>query len=500
VLSGRQARFVVDLAAVNGEDRWIHVAVHAMAVTGGAIVMVSDATARVRTQRRLAFEATHDHLTGLANRALLLDRLERLLARSVAETVAVLHIDIDRFKLVNSTLGPLFGDHLLHLTASRVTAVIAPSDCAARVGDDSFVVVAALIGGEAAVMALAEQLLEALSEPVAAQGREVVVRASIGVALSDSGVHRADELLRDADLALGRAKELGGGQVVLAHHAMHTETAQRLEIEQALRLVLDRGELWLEYQPEVSLDTGLVVGAEALLRWDHPTRGLLPPMEFIKIAEEVGAIVAIGEWVLFQACRQAAAWLLPPEDHRDLYVAVNVSAKQLADPRLEEQVARALAASGLPASRLCIEVTETVLLDQLDVACEVLARLRALGVLVALDDFGTGYSSFEYLVRLPLDIIKLDASFIARLASNPSDHAVVETVAALARRLGLQMVAEGVEDQRQRAVLASLGCDIAQGYDLGRPGDSAQFLGVVWRRASETANGNEPQAAPSVRG
>ena len=482
VLDGRRQRFAIDVPAIGVDDRWVQISVHAVAEPRGALLVLLDATPRVLAQRRLTREATHDRLTGLGNRELLLERLQHLLDRATTEPVTVIHLDIDRFKLVNTTLGPHIGDQVLHTIARRIGSVISAAASAARVGDDSFVVLLPS-GSEDEVQQVAVKMLAVLSEPIVADGREVVVTASIGVATSGVGAHRAEDLLRDADLALGEAKARGGGQLAMADQALHVETSRRLEIEQGLRLALERGELWLEYQPEVSLDSGLVVGAEALLRWEHPTRGQLPPAEFIKVAEEVGAIVAIGEWVLDRACHQAAAWLLPPEDHRELYVAVNVSAKQLADPCLEEMVVRALETSGLPARRLCIEVTETVLLDQFDVARDVLSRLRKRGVRIALDDFGTGYSSFEYLSRLPLDIVKLDASFIARLASDPNDHAVVETVAMLARRLGLQMVAEGVENQSQRAVLASLGCDIVQGYDLGRPSDSAGFLGVVWRRA-----------------
>ena len=425
-----------------------------------------------------------DAVTGLPNRMLIIDRLRQLLAAPGRGVLGVLYVDLDRFGLVNSTFGTDIGDRVLALVARRLESHLGPGSCTGRVGDDQFVVLLEPTGDAASVAKAADQLRQVIAEPLVLDVVEVVTTASIGVTTSVPGPAVAAELLRDAQLASRQARDQGGDRVVVAEHGLHEASAHRLEVEGALRRSLERDELHLVFQPEVSLESGLVVGAEALLRWDHPTLGKLSPLEFIHIAEETGLINPIGRWVLQSACRQAAGWMLPEEDHRELYVAVNVSAHQLADPGLAALVAETLFDTGLPARRLCLEVTETVVLQQMEVARATLAEIRGLGVRIALDDFGTGYASFDYLMRLPLDIVKLDASFIARLATDPQDRAIVESMVALSRRLGLQVVAEGVEDEAQRSVLVTLGCDIVQGYDLGRPGDERSLLDVVWGRAN----------------
>jgi len=363
---------------------------------------------------------------------------------------------------------------------------VSEGDSVARTGDDSFVVLALGARDEAEVLLLAGRVLDAVRKPLMVEGREVVVDASIGVAAGSAFV-RAEDLLSDADVATTEAKAQGGGRLAVAHQRLRSASVQRLVIEQALRRALERGELWLEYQPEVSLETNRVVGAEALLRWDHPTLGSLPPAEFIGVAEETGLIVPIGDWVLWEACHEAASWRLPVEASQDLYVAVNVSSQQLASGDLVARVSETLAASGLPPQRLCVEVTEGTVVQSWDLARSTLRQLRLMGVRVALDDFGTGYSSFSYLLRLPVDIVKLDGSFVARLANDLQDRAVVESVVTLARRLGMQVVAEGVEVEHQRIVLERLGCHIVQGFGLGRPGDVQSLLGVVWERAGEAS-------------
>ncbi|HEY1280715.1 MAG TPA: EAL domain-containing protein [Acidimicrobiales bacterium] len=476
VLSGRVPASELELALGNRSER---VRVAAIA-GGGALFSVEDVTDAVRSARVREHQATHDAVTGLPNRALLLDRLDQALRRPGRGPVAVIHLDLDRFRLVNASLGASTGDRVLARVAARIEATVEPADTVARTGDDSFVVVSA----SADAVALTEQLLAALREPMTVEGREVRLEASAGVAVTGSVFVRAEDLLSDADVATSEAKAQGGGRVALAHQRLRLASEQRLAVEQALRRGVDRQDLWLEYQPEVSLETGRVVGAEALLRWNHPTLGLLPPSDFIGVAEETGLIIALGDWVLHEACRAAAAWTLPGEAADDLYVAVNVSAQQLATGDLVTRVAAALDDSGLPARRLCIEVTESTVVQGWDRTRTVLRQLRAMGVRVALDDFGTGYSSFSYLLRLPVDIVKLDASFVARLANDASGRAVVESVVTLARRLAMQVVAEGVEDELQRAVLEGLGCHIVQGYSLGRPGDAQSLLGAVWSRAA----------------
>jgi diguanylate cyclase (GGDEF)-like protein len=484
VVAGRRARASVSIDHLPG---WAAYGVVTIAAVpdppGGALVTIAPRDEQEAMIGRLAIENTHDSLTALPNRALFLDRVTHALARPGRRAVSLLYLDIDRFRLVNAVSGPAVGDEVLTAVARRVARLLTTGESAARLGDDSFAIVSEVVDGDAGALALAARLQARLAEPIPVLGRDVVVSGSIGVAVAAPGtVTTADDLLRDAELATRQAKEQGGSRAVLAHQAMHLASIQRMEIEQALRGALDRDELWLEFQPEVSLESGGVVGAEALLRWSHPELGGLGPSEFIWIAEEIGAIHQIGAWVLRQACRLAAAWELPSESD-NFYVAVNVSGHQLADPSLVDQVQLVLRESGLPAGRLCLEVTESVMLGNLTAARQALTELRALGVRIALDDFGTGYASFEYLLRLPIDLVKLDASFIAHLASDPQDRAMVEAMVGLSRRLGLQLVAEGVEDESQHAVLAALGCDVVQGYRTGRPGDEAALLGTVWRRA-----------------
>jgi diguanylate cyclase (GGDEF)-like protein len=397
--------------------------------------------------------------------------------------VAVIHLDLDRFRLLNASLGAAAGDQVLAMVGARIEQTVGDGDSVARTGDDSFVVLSVGARDEADVMVMASRVLDAVRVPLTVDGREVVLDASLGVAVAGSAFVRAADLLGDADVATTEAKAQGGGRMAVAHQRLRSASVQRLVIEQALRRALERGELWLEYQPEISLETGRVVGAEALLRWDHPTLGALPPADFIGVAEETGLIVPIGEWVLQEACREAASWRLPVEASQDLYVAVNVSSQQLAAGDLVAKVSDVLAASGLPPQRLCIEVTEGTVVQSWDLARSTLRQLRLMGVRVALDDFGTGYSSFSYLLRLPVDIVKLDGSFVARLANDVHDRTIVESVVTLARRLGMKVVAEGVEDEHQRIVLERLGCHIVQGFGLGRPGDVQALLGVVWERA-----------------
>jgi diguanylate cyclase (GGDEF)-like protein len=463
--------------------RWERVRIAALD-GGGALFTVADVTDEIVAERARQHEATHDAVTGLPNRALLLDRLDQALRRPGRGQVAVIQLDIDRFRLVNASLGWGTGDRVLALLAAQVEAVADPIDSVARSGDDSFVVLTTTARDEGELLALATQVLDSIRRPLMVDGREVTLDASIGIATAGSAFVRAEDLLTDADVATSEAKAQGGGRIAIAHHRLRTASVQRSAIEQALRRVLERGELWLEYQPEVSLETGRVVGAEALLRWDHPTLGPLPPADFIGVAEDTGLIVPIGDWVLHEACREAATWALPAEDVHDLYVAVNVSAQQLGAGDLADRVSDALASAGLPPQRLCIEVTESTVVQAWELTRVTLRQLRLMGVRVALDDFGTGYSSFSYLLRLPVDIVKLDGSFVARLVNNAQDRAVVESVVTLARRLGMQVVAEGVEDDHQRSVLQRLGCHIVQGYSLGRPGDVQSLLGVVWRRAA----------------
>ena len=484
VLRGDVPDWELELPLGADGQRWDRLRVAAIA-GGGAMFSVADVTDHVLTVQALQHEATHDAVTGLPNRVLLLDRLDQALRRPDRGIVGAIHLDLDRFRLLNTSLGAGAGDRVLAVMGNRIQQTVGDGDSVARTGDDSFVVLSVSARDESDVVVMARRVLDAVRQPLVVDGREIVLDASLGVAVAGSAFVRAADLLSDADVATTEAKAQGGGRMALAHQRLRSASVQRLVIEQAMRRALERGELWLEYQPEVSLESGRVVGAEALLRWDHPTLGALAPAEFIGIAEETGLIVSIGEWVLQEACREAASWTLPTPANEDLYVAVNVSAQQLVAGDLVTKVAGALKAAGLPAKRLCVEVTESTVVQGWDLARSTLRRLRLMGVHVALDDFGTGYSSFSYLLRLPVDIVKLDASFVARLANDVHDRTIVESVVTLARRLGMQVVAEGVEDEHQRSVLERLGCHIVQGFGLGRPGDVQSLLGVVWERAGE---------------
>lgn len=486
VLKGEIPEWELELPLGPDADRWDRVRVAALE-GGGALFSVVDVTELVLTEQALQHEATHDTVTGLPNRVLLLDRLDQALRRPGRGFVAVIHLDLDRFRLLNTSLGSGAGDRVLAMVGACIQRTVGDGDSVARTGDDSFVVLTVDARDEADVLLLAERILAAVRQPLMADGREVVLDASLGVAAAGSAFVRAEDLLSDADVATTEAKAQGGGRMAVAHQRLKSASVQRLVIEQALRRALERNELWLEYQPEVSLESGRVVGAEALLRWDHPTLGALQPADFIGVAEETGLIMSIGEWVLREACHEAASWRLPDEASQDLYVAVNVAAQQIAAGDLVARVSETLAASGLPAQRLCIEVTESTVVQGWELARSTLRQLRLMGVHVALDDFGTGYSSFSYLLRLPVDIVKLDGSFVARLANDLHDRAIVESVVTLARRLGMQVVAEGVEDESQRLVLERLGCHIVQGFGLGRPGDVQSLLGVVWQRAGDAS-------------
>jgi diguanylate cyclase (GGDEF)-like protein len=480
VLAGRLAEYRRELPAPRGPGYWEVIRVVALSdPAGGALLVASDVSELVLAERRLAHVAAHDPLTGLPNRVQLLEWLEAALDRPERGFVAVVEVDIDFFSAVNATVGPQGGDRLLVVVGRRLQAALGAGALVARTGDDDFTVVLDELDDPAGALVEADRLLGVVTNTLVIAGQEVSITASAGVAIAAPGPARPDDLLRDADLATRRAKEQGRGRIAVAHHAQRSAVVQRVTIEQSLRRALERRELWLEYQPEIAISNGRVVGAEALLRWEHPTLGALQPDSFVNVAEETGLIAPIGEWVLRTACREAAGWDLPDDE---LFVAVNVSGQQLADPSFPALVDEALHDAGLPATRLCIEVTETAVVSSWELARNNLERVRRLGVRVAVDDFGTGYSSFSHLVRLPIDIVKIDGSLVSRLGWDPVERAVVESVVTLARRLDLSVVAEGVEDSEQLAVLQSLGCDVAQGFHTAPPGDSAQLVGAVRAR------------------
>ena len=417
-------------------------------------------------------QATHDALTGLPSRSLVIDRLDHALARAERDQrhLGVIFVDLDRFKVVNDSLGHAVGDEVLIRVADRLLAAVRPGDTVGRLAGDEFVVICEGLEGDD-VQSVARRVAEAVAVPIPLYGRETVITASIGIAESGRGTgrQRADELLRDADVAMYRAKERGRSRIELFDQVMRTTMLERLETEHALRRAITRNEFCLHYQPTLSVADGRVTSLEALIRWDHPDRGLVPPDQFIPLAEENGLIVPIGAWALRQACVQLAAWRLEHPALAQLQVSVNLSARQFTDPRLGELVTSSLAESGLPPDALWLEITESVLMDEAASTLDTLRALRRLGVHLAIDDFGTGYSSLSYLKRFDVDVLKIDRSFVDGLGIDQEDEAIVTAVVSLAHALGLSVTAEGVETNRQLAGLRRLGCDAVQGYLLGRP-------------------------------
>ncbi|MFC7275375.1 putative bifunctional diguanylate cyclase/phosphodiesterase [Paractinoplanes rhizophilus] len=455
---------------------------------GGLVLNTRDISERKELQDQLVHEAYHDALTQLANRALFRERVaEALRTREASDDVTVLFLDLDGFKEVNDSLGHLAGDQLLVQVADRLRASVREGDLVARFGGDEFAV---LVRSPAAdpspgspaadssptaetdAERVARRIVEVLEQPFGSDTRDIHVQASIGLAaaskLGEPEGDGAEQLMRNADLAMYKAKSAGGGCYAAYHPDMLAGLVARLELEADLRVALDRGQLHLHYQPTVDLATSEVIGFEALARWQHPERGMIPPAEFIPIAEATGLIVPLGRWVLREACRKAVEWSAR-SGGRKVKMAVNVSVRQFDRADLVEVVAGILAESGLPADQLCLEMTESVLMTDTDDNLEQLLRLKALGVTLAIDDFGTGYSSLAYLRRFPVDTLKIDRSFVERLGALTDDTALADTIVQLGKSLGMATVAEGIEEFGQLAALREMGCQFAQGYYFSRP-------------------------------
>ncbi|MFQ5471535.1 MAG: putative bifunctional diguanylate cyclase/phosphodiesterase [Dehalococcoidia bacterium] len=423
--------------------------------------------------------AHHDALTGLPNRALFEDRLTVAVsqARRSGEALAVMYLDLDRFKLVNDTLGHGAGDRLLSMVADEISGLLREGDTVARVGGDEFTLLLPQVSGSEDAIEVANRILAQLKKPKRLAGQEFRVTTSIGVTFFPGDGEDPETLLRNADTAMYRAKERGRDNYQLFTPAMNASVVQRLALERDLRRALEREEFEVYYQPFASISDGQIVGAEALVRWNHPERGLVPPDEFIPFAEETGLIIPLGEWVLTEAVCQAKAWIdegLPP-----LRLAVNLSVRQLQDDPLVDMVSSILKRCGLPAERLQLEITEGAMMDSVESAIRVVNDLRHLGVGVAVDDFGTGYSSLSYLKRFPIDTVKIDRSFVRDVTIDPNDAAIVTTVLAMARSLGLHVVAEGVETRQQLEFLREHGCDEFQGYLLSRPIKADEYVKLV---------------------
>lgn len=433
---------------------------------------VRDIRERRAIQERLARQSFYDPLTSLPNRSLFLDRTSHALASmrpGDPAPVAVLLLDLDRFKVVNESLGHAVGDQILAAVGRRFSEAIRPGDTLARLGGDEFAVLLDGITDEIGARLIAERLVDTLATPFAVDGRDINVEVSVGVVVATPGGGGAVDLLRDAEIALYRAKASPLSRVAVFESSMGGASMARLEMDSDLRHAVEREELRLHYQPLVDLRTGVVVGHEALVRWEHPTRGLLGPAAFIPLAEETGLILAIGGWVLAEACRQTRAWQLALPAEPPLSISVNLSGRQFTQPDLAATVARVLAESGLPASSLELEITETVAMSDAAATGVTLRALRELGVRLALDDFGTGYSSLAYLSEMALDSVKVDRAFVAGLGVAGANHSIIAAVSALAHGLGLEVTAEGIEETDQLAAVIALGCDRGQGFLFERP-------------------------------
>jgi len=487
-------RLEVQLRHPESAPRWGLVAASWLAGATGVparvVLQIENVTERREAEARMSHLATHDGLTGLANRSLLRSRLDGALART--ERVGVLFLDLDRFKVVNDGLGHAAGDALLVAVAERLAAVQRPGDLVARIGGDEFVMLCHDVGHEGDLLAVAARVLAAVNRPVTVgTDNDVVVSASIGAAVAVGRQESSDTLLRDADTAMYGAKTAGGGRVQMFVPALHARALHARELEVDLGRVVRDGGLRLVYQPVVDLSTGRVASLEALVRWSHPKWGTVPPSEFVPLAEKSDLVIELGTWVLRRALIDAATW--PAVGGATAGVAVNVSPRQLTEPGFPQLVGSLLEQYGVAGDRLCIEVTETALIGDVGHVVAALRALRELGVRLAIDDFGTGHASLSYLTQFPVDTVKIDQSFVAGVATDAGSAAIVGGVVAMAHAYGLRVVAEGAETSEQLSQLRRLGCEYAQGYVLASPMAGDAVVGVLSASASVEALVPQPR-------
>ncbi|MEL0169414.1 MAG: EAL domain-containing protein [Pseudomonadaceae bacterium] len=461
------------LKASDGHDIYLHQVIMAHRDQTGRTAYFStiarNISERKQFEAELQHQATHDTLTGLANRILLAEQLQTEMNRStrLGCLTAVIFLDMDNFKRVNDSLGHSVGDQLLQQVSVRLGRYIRPNDILARYGGDEFVIVASDLQDADAIPAILDKLKRAFEQPVRIAQQDIFVSFSAGIAVYPSDGDTVETLLRNADSAMYQSKAIGGRAFHFYAPAMNARQQRLLTLESELHHALERNEFVLHYQPQADLQSGKVTGVEALIRWNHPKHGLVAPNDFIPLLEETGLINEVGLWVLRQAC--ADMLHLQATHGQSPRVSVNLSARQFLSRRLAEQVAQVLQDSGLPAQQLELEITEQMLISDLDASRKTLESLHALGVTVAIDDFGTGYCSLAYLKRLPLHVLKIDRTFVSGLPADPNDLAIVEAITLLAHKLDLQVIAEGVESAEQLATLRALGCDMVQGYHLSKP-------------------------------
>ncbi len=501
-LEARSAHFLSEhrLRHKDGGYRWV--LVRALAVrdgSGRAYRMAgsfTDVTDRKRAEEQLVHDALHDALSGLPNRAFfmsLLDRAIKRMQRHPTYLFAVLFVDLDRFKVVNDSLGHGVGDQLLVAIAARLNRCLRPGDVVARLGGDEFTILLEDIRDASDATRVAERVQAALAEPFVLDGHEVFTSASIGIALSTAGHHRPEYFLRDADTAMYRAKSRGKARYEMFDEAMHRRAVVQLRLETDLRRAVERREFRLRYQPIVSLHTGLVTGFEALVRWEHAERGLMPPAEFIPLAEETGLIIPIGQWVMETACRQAKAWIEQFPEFPSLSISVNLSAKHFQQPDLVADVLEVLRRTGLAARNLRLEITESVLMGEAESHVRVIRELRRAGIQVQIDDFGTGYSSLSYLQRFSVDTLKIDRSFLAAEGEG-GGWDIVETIITLARDLGVNVIAEGVETEEQTSRLKAMRCEHAQGFLFREPVDAETATALLAAQRQRQGHRTPPPA------
>ncbi|HET7181173.1 MAG TPA: EAL domain-containing protein [Candidatus Limnocylindrales bacterium] len=497
---GAEAAAEMRVRHANGSWRSIEAVVKNLLddpAVGGVVVNYRDITARKELEDELRVRAFHDALTGLANRALFVDRLGHALARTrrTRERIAVLFLDLDDFKTINDSLGHGEGDQLLRATAERLRGALRGGDTLARMGGDEFAILVEDVGA-APPREVAERLLETLQAPFQHGGRELFVHASVGVAMIRGRQTTAEELLRNADAAMYIAKSRGKNRIVEFEPGMHRAALARLALKGDLERALDREEFLLLYQPIVDLASARPIGVEALVRWRNPMRRLILPGEFIPLAEETGLIIPLGRWVLEQACREARRWndAAPAEA---LSVSVNVSGRQVAEPDFVQVVAEALRKSGLAPDRLVLEFTENVLIEDSEQSATTLAALKGLGVRLAIDDFGTGFSSLGYLRRFPIDVLKIDGSFVASLSGGAEQRAVVDAILRLGETLHLETVVEGIEEAQQVADLQAMGATLGQGHFFARPLPATEIDALVAGAPRATREAARRIPAPS---